>query len=247
MKSKFKLFAMSVALLAGATAFAVPAQAQTQKSKSSLASTLGNMLQGVFTKSDLEVADLVGSYESSGPAVTFKGEGFLKKAGGLAGAAALETKLEPYYQQYGLVGMPFTVEDDGSFTLKVGRIGLKGVLEKNDKEKGTFIFNIMLGSMRIGRFIAYVEKTGKNLNLMFDATKLKELISTIGSFSGIKMAKTLASLLDSYDGACIGFKMDYKGGGNAAGETGTSVRSDSSVNNVRSGIGNLLDRLNKKK
>lgn len=216
---------------------------------SDLGSTIGNVIEGVFTKSNLEVADLTGNYVSEGPAVTFKSDNLLKKAGGVAGAAALETKLNPYYEQYGLNGMPLSIDSVGNFSLAVMKIKLSGSIEKGSEE-GTFRFNLKLGgSMKIGSFTAYVEKSGKNLNLMFDATKLKELISTVASVSGVSMAKTLASLLDSYDGACVGFKMKYTGdAGNEgqesnAGQEGNIGNSD----NISTGVNALRNLLNKKK
>ena len=72
--------------------------------QSGTGSTIGNILSGIFSKSDLTVEDLAGEYESDGPAITFKSDNFLQKAGGIAGAAALESKLQPYYQKYGITG-----------------------------------------------------------------------------------------------------------------------------------------------
>ncbi len=231
-----KLIFVSVALFMGATAFA-----QTPTGKSGIGSTIGNMLQGIFTKSDIEVSDLIGEYESTGPAVAFKSDNFLKKAGGVAGATALETKLKPYYEQYGLIGMPFMVDKDGNFTLKVKRISIKGVLEKNDGD-GTFAFNIMVAGMRLGRFTAYIEKSGKDLNLMFDATKLKELLTTIGNLTGTGMTKTLAKILESYDGACIGFDMKYTGGSEANG----TINPADSTPSKSTGLDGLLDLLKRR-
>lgn len=220
----------------GATAFA-----QTSAGKSGIGSTIGNMLQGIFTKTDIQVSDLIGEYESTGPAVAFKSDNFLKKAGGVAGAAALEAKLKPYYKQYGLIGMPFMVDKDGNFTFKVKRINIKGVLEKNDGD-GTFAFNIMIAGMRLGSFTAYIEKSGKDLNLMFDATKLKELLTTIGNLTGTGMTKTLAKILESYDGACIGFDMKYTGGSEANG----TINPADSAPSKSTGIDGLLDLLKKR-
>ncbi len=183
--NRLKVMCMTVALLLGATAYAQSSSKTVSSKKSSITSTIGNMLEGIFTKTNLEIADLVGEYESAGPAVSFKSDNFLQKAGGIAGAAALETKLQPYYEQYGLIGMPFTVDKDGNFVLTVKGLKVKGILEKNDND-GTFIFNIMLGTIRVGKFLAYVEKSGRNINLMFDATKLKELISTIEASPGYR-------------------------------------------------------------
>lgn len=212
-----------------------------------LTSTIGNVIEGVFTKTDLTIEDLVGEYESNGPAVTFKSDNFLQKAGGIAGAAALETKLQPYYEQYGLNGMPLTIDKDANFKLTVMRLPLSGTIEKGDEE-GTFKFNLMLGgAMKVGNFTAYVEKSGRNLNLMFDATKLKEIISTVGKVSGVKIANTLGSLLDSYDGACVGFKMEYKGGGNPDSSASSSEDGASgSDNSVDKGVNALKDLLNKR-
>lgn len=204
-------------------------------------STVGNLIEGIFTRTDLTLADLVGQYESTGPAVTFQSENFLKKAGGVAGAAALETKLEPYYRQYGLTGMPMTIGEDARFTLTVKGIKLSGMVTPGE-EKGTFVFNIMVGNMlKLGKFTAYVQKSGKNLDLMFDATKLKEIISTVAKFTGSTLASTLGTILDSYEGACIGFKMSYTG---AAPSPEKSVSPDS-TSTPASGIGSLLDMLSK--
>ncbi|MBD5357185.1 MAG: DUF4923 family protein [Bacteroides sp.] len=216
---------------------------------SDITSTISNVIEGVFTKSDLTLEDLVGQYESTGPAVTFKSDNFLQKAGGLAGAAALETKLQPYYEQYGLTGMPLSIDKDANFTLSVMKVKLSGTIEQGDE--GTFKFNLMVGGkMKVGTFTAYVEKSGKNLNLMFDASKLKDIISTVGKFSGVNIAKTLSSLLDSYDGACVGFKMEYKGEPQAdstESSVSTSVDEDQQKDKVEDGINALKGLLNKKK
>lgn len=215
-----------------------------------LSSTIGNVLEGVFTKSDLTLEDLVGEYESTGPAVTFKSDNFLQKAGGIAGAAALETKLQPYYEQYGLTGMMLSVDKDANFSMTVKGIKLTGVITRNDGD-GTFSFNLTVMGMKLGHFTAYVEKSGKNLNLMFDAKKLKEIISMVGKFSGISIAKTLSSLLDSYDGACVGFKMEYKGAPQSdstdASVSSTPTDEGNSSENVENGINALKGLLNKKK
>lgn len=235
---KIKLLLIYVALMMGVTV-----SAQNSKT-SSLGSTIGNLLEGILTKSNLEISDLVGEYESAGPAVTFKGDNFLKKAGGIAGAAALESKLQPYYEQYGLTGMPMSIDKDGNFTLTVKMIPIKGTITKSD-EQGVFDFNIMLVGMRLGKFKTYIEKSGSNLNLMFDATKLKELMSKIGALSGIKMAKDLTKLLDSYDGACIGFQMnntDPAASGSVFPSIGSS-KSDSTSSSSKSGVESLIEIL----
>ena len=206
-------------------------------SSNSTVSTVGNLLEGIFTRTDLTLNDIVGEYESAGPAVTFKSDNFLQKAGGIAGAAALETKLQPYYEQYGLTGMPLVIDKDANFTLTIKGIKLSGTVTQG-KEKGTFEFNIMVAkALKLGKFTAYVQKSGRNIDLMFDATKLKQLISTVAKFTGGKLVGTVGTLLDSYEGACIGCKMNYTG----STSNPTTTPSDSTAS--PSGIGNLLDIL----
>ena len=201
---------------------------------SSSGNVLTNIIEGVFTKTNLTVADIVGEYTAQGPAVTFKSENFLQKAGGIAGAAAIESKLNPYYEKYGLNNMTLTIDEDANFTMKIKSLSLKGTITKNEGE-GTFDFNFNVMGINLGKFTAYIEKSGNNLNLMFDATKLKSFISAVAKFTGNSMATTLGSILDSYDGACIGWKMV----GNA------SNNSNSSNSAISSGLDALKGILNK--
>lgn len=198
---------------------------------------LGGIIEGVFTKTNLTVEDIVGEYQAQGPAVTFKSDNFLQKAGGIAGAAAIESKLNPYYEQYGLNNMSLSVDKEANFTMKIKSLSLKGTVVKGSEE-GTFDFNFNVAGVKLGKFTAYVEKSGSNLNLMFDATKLKSLISTIANLTGNTMAKTVGSILDSYDGACIGWKMI-----STAKSTGTEGSNSGSA--ISNGLNSLKGILNK--
>lgn len=200
-------------------------------SSGNVGNILGNVIEGVFSTSNLTVADLVGEYQSEGPAVTFKSENFLQKAGGIAGAAAIESKLQPYYEQYGLNNMTLTVDSAANFTMKIKALSLKGTITQ-DAAEGNFNFNFNVMGISLGKFTAYIEKSGSTLKLMFDATKLKSFISTVAKFTGNSMASALASILDSYEGACIGWKM-------------VSVsQNESSGSAISSGLGTLKDILN---
>lgn len=202
---------------------------------------VSNVVQGVFTKTNLSLSDLVGEYVSEGPAVTFKSENLLQKAGGIAGAATIESKIKPYYEKYGLTGMTLTVDDAANFNMKIKGISLKGTITKNESE-GTFDFNFNVAGIKLGKFTAYIEKSGSTLKLMFDASKLKDIISSIAKLTGNSMASALSSILDSYDGACIGFKMASTGSSNA-GSSSESTGSSSSA--VSSGLDALKGILNK--
>lgn len=234
---RLKTIFIAVALLWGAAANA-QGLGDLLKGLGGSDSTLGNLVEGIFTKTDISLADIVGDYTSQGPAVAFKSDNLLEQAGGLAGAAALESKLKPYYEQYGLTGMTLSVDSTANFTMTVKKVKLTGDIARNDAD-GTFTFNIKAMGKKIGQFTAYVQKSGSDIDLMFDASKLKQLISTVGSLTGGKMTQTLSSVLDSYDGACIGFDMKC-----TQSQTQTQAQKDDSESNP---VGTLLNRLSSKR
>lgn len=195
---------------------------------------IGNVLEGVFTKTDLTVADLVGEWTSTGSAVSFQSDNFLKKAGGSAAAGVVESKLDDYYQKFGLTGAVLTVQPDSTFTLTIKKLPIKGTLSV--KSKGVFNFNFSAGGMiKLGSMAAYVEKTPTGLNVMFDADKIKKIMTLAASISGSKMVSSADQLLKQYDGICIGFKMK---GQNSS--TGTSTDGTS---NGESGTNSAVDAL----
>ena len=194
---------------------------------------ISNVIDGVFSKSDLTLQDLVGEYTTEGPAVTFKSDNFLQKAGGVAGAAAIESKLKPYYEKYGLMNMTLIVDEEANFTMKMKAINLSGEITKNDSD-GTFDFNFKVAGIKLGKFTAYIEKSGSTMKLMFDASKLKDIISAIAKFTGNSMASALGSILDSYEGACIGFKMKSVSNGNSTSNSCASEANSSSQSSTSS-------------
>lgn len=211
-----------------------------------LGETVGNVLQGVFTKSNLTLEDICGEWTTDGSAVSFKSDNFLEKAGGIAAAAAIETKINPYYEQLGLNNAQMTIKDDGTFTLKAKKITLQGTLESNND--GTFEFNFKaFGKVSLGKMTAYVQKAGNHVDIMFDATKLKNLVSGIAKITGISMAKTAASLLDSYEGLCVGFGMNKTGAAQSTSTpSSTSTQgSNDSTSSASSAAGALFDLLKK--
>jgi hypothetical protein len=152
------------------------------------------------------LSDLVGSWKYSAPAVTFKSENLLKKAGGSAVATELESKMEPYYNKAGLNNMTITFASDNTFKMTIKKATLSGTATKNSDGNYTFNFKA-LGKIKTGSMTAYITKSGSKVSLTFDATKLITLIEKISSVSGNSSLKTLSSLLSSYDGLNIGFKL----------------------------------------
>ncbi len=182
---------------------------------------IGNIIEGVFTKTDLTVADIAGEWTATGSAVTFQSDNFLKKAGGTAAAGAVENQLDEYYKKFGLTGAVLKIDQDSTFTLTIKRLPIKGTLSV--KSKGVFNFNFSAGGLvNLGSMPAYVEKTPSGINVMFDADKIKKIMTLAATISGNKMVATADKILKEYDGICIGFKMK---GESANPKSNTSVNS----------------------
>lgn len=214
-------------------------QNQTGQNNNGGSSTLGNILEGVFSSSNITVSDMAGVWTSNGPAVCFQSDNFLQKAGGIAAASMIESKLSPYYNQYGLNGAVMTINTDGTFLMKLKNITLKGNITQTT-EKGVFQFTFTaLGSVKLGSIKTYVQKSYNTLSVMFDASKLKNLISGIAKIVNIQIVKTLTSILDSYQGLCVGFRMERTGNVNGQ----TTVNGSDNNSGSSSGLGGLINVL----
>ena len=184
---------------------------QTTTSGNGGGNTLGNLLEGVFSSSNITVQDLAGVWTSNGPAVCFQSENMLKKAGGIAAAAMVEKELSPYYSKLGLNGTVITIQTDGTFSMKTKMLTLNGTITQSSKGKGVFDFNFTLLGMKLATVTTYAEKTSKTLNIMFDASKLKNLLSAVSKVVNIKTLSAITKILDMYDGLCVGFRTEKTG------------------------------------
>lgn len=202
---------------------------------------ISNVIEGVFTNTNLSLSDLTGEYKSTGPAVTFKSENLLQKAGGIAGAATIESKLSPYYEKYGLTGMTLTIDESANYTMQIKSLKLSGTITKNESD-GTFNFNFKAVGVNLGKFTAYIEKSGSTLKLMFDANKLKNFISVVTKLTGNSLASTVGSVLESYDGACIGFKMSATSTPITTPTNNSSTESNSSSSSVLDALKGILNK-----
>ena len=166
--------------------------------------SLGSKL-GVIKSRKVDVAYLEGTWNYKKPAVAFKSDNFLVKAGGVAASAKVEGELEPYYKKVGFDKMVFTVESDSTFTMKLARGSLSGTIE-SAPEDGTLTFKFKIMGMSIGSMTAYVNaENAKTMSLTFDVSKLLTLFEKVAAFSGSTSMKALSALLGNYDGMTAGF------------------------------------------
>ena len=227
-----KILCAAAAISFSGAAFAEPVADPDLKDILSAGSgAIGNLVEGVFTKSDLTVADIAGTWTSTGSAVTFQSDNFLMKAGGSAAAGAVEEKLDPYFSKFGLTGAVLDIDKDGNFTLTIKKMPIKGTLEV--KSKGVFTFKFLMG---LGSMDAYVEKSPTNLNVMFDADKIKKIMTFAAKLSKSKMVSAADKVLEQYDGVCIGFKMKGQAAASGDSTTGNST-TDAAVNALKDLLG----------
>lgn len=186
----------------------------TEQSTSSKGGGLGDIIGGVvgglLSTDKVDVNNMVGTWTYTSPAVCFKSDNFLQKAGGAAAAGTIESKLAPYYKTAGLNKMVLTINEDHTFTMKSGKITAGGTIETDGEGEVYFNFKA-LGSIPAGKMKAYVTLTaGRQMSLMFDVTKLVTVVNMVGNVSGSTAIKSVSSILNSYDGICAGFKLNKK-------------------------------------
>ncbi len=174
-------------------------------SNSDLGNAISGLIGGLLSNDELTAKDFTGMWTYSGPAVCFQSENFLQKAGGSAAAATLEGKLAPYFTRFGLNKLVLTVDEELNFTMESGKLKAAGTITI---EGSDVYFNFAaLGKISLGKIKTYVVKSGSNLSIMFDISKLMNIVKSIGSAINNSTINTITGLLDSYDGICAGFKL----------------------------------------
>ncbi len=187
----------------GAQATQKPASANASASNAGgLMSMLGSVLG---LNSSLKQADLLGTWTYASPECLFESENLLKKAGGEVAAAQVEKKLEEQFTKIGIKAgvSKYTFAEDGSYQMTIGSRTISGTYTFDEKAQ-TVTMSAALG---LFSSTALVEKSGNSLSLLYDADKLLSVVSSLGALSGNKTVSGLSSLLGSYDGMKIGFKM----------------------------------------
>lgn len=177
--------------------------------KSDIAGALGGVLNSFVANDKFSIDDIVGEWTYASPAVSFESDNALQKIGGAGAASVAESKLEPYYKRLKLNSTTLTVDAEHNFTLKLGVASLKGTIEKDENDALIFNFNAF-GKISLGKAYAHATKANDTLNLTFDATRLVQILTQISSKLNNGTLNTLSTLLNSYDGIYIGFKLNSK-------------------------------------
>lgn len=217
---------------------------------------IGGLISGLLGGKSLTEADLAGVYRYNEPAITFQSDNFLQKAGGAAASVVIKQKLQPYYEKVGMQNLQVTLNPDKTCEFAMGKIKLTGTFRRDSTkpDSNTFIFNFKaMKSIPVARADADIQRSGNNLIMTFDASKLISLVNTVAKLSGRSTLQSAANILNSYDGLNCGFSLARTGdspqGGTqqtpATTTEGATEKSDSATSSG-SGLGGLLDLIRRK-
>lgn len=184
----------------------------TATTSSGSASGLGGTLSGLANalgigSKELTAKDLAGTWKYVGPAVSFKSDNFLLKAGGAAAAQQVESRIAPYYKRAGLTSLVITLAEDSTFTFKARSAKLSGQYYRS-AETGNYVFVFKaFKTVNIGAMEAFILMNGGKMELTFDVSRLMTLVERVGAITGSSSVKTLSDLLNNYDGITAGFEL----------------------------------------
>ncbi len=187
-------------------AFMMVASSQAQSLSDLL--NLGNLSKVVSTITGTNtVQNITGTWVYQSPAVEFKSDDLLKKAGGMVAASTVESKMSTQLSKVGITAgkMSFTFNADSTFTSTVGSRNMNGTYtyDKNTQK-------VQLTYLYLLNVSANVNCTSTSMELLFESDKLLKIIAFLGSKSSSTTTKTIGTLAGSYDGMLMGFEMNKK-------------------------------------
>lgn len=161
---------------------------------------LNNVIgSGTFSKQDL----CAHIWKYSKPGCAFTSENLLAKAGGEIAANKVEEKLGEYYSKFGFSGSNtyFTFKTDGTFAAKIDGKSWQGNYTFDEKTHAIQMKGLLLSMS------GYATKTTNGISLLFDQTKLLNLIKTMSALKGSSTLSAIGTIANNYDGMRVGFEM----------------------------------------
>ena len=152
-------------------------------------------------------AVITGTWQFSGTAVELESKDILKKAAAKLAVETIEKKLDETIAKIGITPglFSFTFNEDKSFIVGFKKKEIKGTYTlSDDKKKLTLTFGrfTKLGTMEV-----ITDLGSKELDLMFKADNLLELLGKITSEGNSDSMKTLSTLVGAYEGINLGLEL----------------------------------------
>lgn len=152
-------------------------------------------------------AVITGTWQFSGTAVELESKDILKKAAAKLAVETIEKKLDETIAKIGITPglFAFTFNEDQSFIVGFKKKEIKGTYTlSDDKKKLTLTFGrfTKLGTMEV-----ITDLGSKELDLMFKADNLLELLGKITSEGNSDSMKALSTLVGAYEGINLGLEL----------------------------------------
>lgn len=176
----------------------------SNSSSSAGSSIINGILNNVIGSSTFSKQDLCAhTWKYSKPGCAFTSENLLAKAGGELAANKVEEKLGEYYSKFGFSGSNtyFTFKTDGTFAAKIDGKSWQGNYTFDEKTHAIQMKGLLLSMS------GYATKTTNGISLLFDQTKLLNLIKTMGALKGSSTLSAIGTIANNYDGMRVGFEM----------------------------------------
>lgn len=175
----------------------------TQNTSSS--SGLLSGLTSIFSRDKQANKDnLIGTWEYSEPAIVFESDNLLAKAGASIASNKIEAKLQEQLSKFGFEQGSFSItfNEDGTFEETFNGKKIPGKWEVKDSKL----------YLTFGRKALPINTQLSSNKLMFvtDATKLLDLVKTIGSKSTNSSFQTVTTLMKSINGMKAGITLVKK-------------------------------------
>lgn len=151
--------------------------------------------------------DVKGTWTYSGTAVKFESDDLIKSTAATVAASQVEDKLDEYVSKIGVKAgtFSFTFNEDNSFVATVLGRNFNGTYTLSEDYK---TLSLQFGkAIGLKPFTASVSATSTQLNLLFQADKLLELIGKLTSTSSNATLKTIGTLVNQYDGMQLGLEL----------------------------------------
>ena len=151
--------------------------------------------------------DVKGTWTYSGTAVKLESDDILKSTAASLAASQIEDKLDQYVAKVGIKAgtFSFTFKEDNSFTATVLGKSFNGTYTLSEDYK---TISLQFGkTIGLKPFTAAVSATSSQLDLLFQADKLLELLGKLTSSSSNSTLKTVGTLVNQYDGMKLGLEL----------------------------------------
>lgn len=194
---KKNIFVLTVSLLLS-TSYAEAQSLKDLFNKDNI-SNLINTVTGNNAKVELN-----GTWNYTGPAISFETDDMLMKAGGAAASTVLEGKLDEQLMKIGFnhEKVNFTFNNDSTFTTNIGTHPLKGSYSYDPSSK-----QISLKYLGLVNLKADLVYSGESAELLFKSDKILQFITLLSNTLDNNVLNTIGGLANEYDGMMLGFRL----------------------------------------